>query len=134
METNTFNPDVILGHSERGQVAATVGSEGYRIINRIMRSEVDRFILDLINTAPASEKEVYAKHILAKAAAQFYEAVTNRLNHEIMQYTGAIRDTAPPVDVTNGLLDIGPNQSTFDDLQNDELLRDDFLEEGNFDE
>lgn len=134
METYNFNPDIVLGHSERGQVAATVGSDGYRIINRLMRSEVDKFFVDLINTGTEYPESILSRHMLAKAAAQFYQGITDRINHEIQQYTAAIRDTSAPVDVTDGLIDLGPQQSNFEDLANDAFLSEGFLEEGNLDE
>lgn len=129
METNQFNPEVVLEHSDRAAIAATVVSDGYRVIHRLMRSEVDKFVIDLINADPSNGKKVWACHLLAKAAAQFYEGLTARINQEVQQYTGAIRNPGPPVDATEGLIDLGPLSSTFADLDADQ-----FLEEGTFDE
>ena len=102
-----INPELQLEHGERAQLAAITAMEGYKILHRIMRSEVDKFFVALINAKPGDSKSVIASHLLAKAAAQFYQAVTNRINEEVTQYTAAPKVSDMPVDVTEGLLDLG---------------------------
>lgn len=129
MENQQFNPEVRLDHNERGLLASTAATEGYRIMHRIFRAEVDKFVLDLINTPPDNAKAVWAKHVLAKAAAQFYHQVTSRINEEVVQYTSAPRTTDTPTDATEHVLDMGEIASTFADVYNDR-----FPEEGIIDE
>jgi hypothetical protein len=129
MEQQTFNPDIHLNAGEQAALTQTAGTPGYTILHRILRAEVDRFVLNLINADAADEKDVYAKHLLAKSAAQFYQGVTERINEEVLQYTSAHRRVGKPQDVTESLLDIGEPASEQEDLENDE-----FLGEGIFDE
>lgn len=83
-----------------------------------MRTEVDKFVVQLINADPSNQQEVISSHLLAKAAAQFYQAVTDRVNEEITQYMAAPRKTDKPIDVTDGLLDLGDIASALDVLPN----------------
>jgi hypothetical protein len=116
VENNKFTPEISLDHNERGQLTSTAATEGYKVMHRIFRAEVDKFIIDLINANPAEAKAVWAKHILAKAAAQFYNAVTARINEEVLQYTHATRTTDVPKDATEGILDIGEAAMSLDNL------------------
>jgi hypothetical protein len=102
-----INPDVQLDHADRAQLVQLYAMEGYKVLHRLMRSEVDKFILAMINADPANPKEVLSRQRLAKAAAQFYEAITQRVNEEITLYTAQTRAGDKPVDVTEGLLDLG---------------------------
>lgn len=122
MEITGFNPDIVLEYNERALVVQTVATPGYAIINRIMRSEVDKFIVDLINAPENDDKTVVARHKLSKAAAQFYTAVTGRVNYEIQQYTAAQGGSGKPVDLTEGVIDIGDPASTIDDFEIDEQI------------
>lgn len=88
-------------------------------MHRIFRAEVDKFVLSLINADAANEKDVYARHILAKSAAQFYSGVTGRINEEVLQYTGSERNPVP-FDQTEGLLDIGDAMSA-EEIENEVL-------------
>lgn len=116
MENEKFTPEISLDHNERGQLTSTASTDGYKVMHRIFRAEVDKFIVDLINANPADAKAVWAKHVLAKAAAQFYGAVTARINEEITQYTHAPRSTDLPTDATEGILDIGEVARSFEEL------------------
>jgi hypothetical protein len=124
----TFNPEIRLEPNERAQLVLTANTEGYATLHRIFRSEVDKFWLDLVNVKAGADAEVIAKHKLAKAAAQFYEGATQRVNEEVIQYTAAMRAVDAPRDDTEGVLDIGLLASTFDDLEEDAALGEDLLD------
>src|SRR5258706_1213987 len=81
--------------------------DGFKVLHSIMRSECDKFIVAMINANPAEPREVLAKQALAKAAAQFYTAVTNRFNEERSIYTNAPHQNDKPLDSTEGILDLG---------------------------
>lgn len=130
MEAHTFNPEVKLEHTDRAQMAQTVASPGYIHINRIMRSELDIFIIDLINTPEDNEALAIARFKLSKAAAMYYQRIVNRINMEVQQYVQAQDGPTEPVDMTEGNIDLGALPSTFDDIQLDEQL----LEEGSYNE
>lgn len=119
MEAKGFSPDIQLEYTERALIAQTVATQGYAIIHRIMRSEVDKFIVNLINADEDDEQAIVAKHKLAKSAAQFYQAVTDRINHEVHQYVAATQQNGPPVDPTEGLIDMGAPPSTLRDVEAD---------------
>lgn len=102
-----FNPDLQLDTTDRANLAGLSSNEGFKVLQRIMRSEVDKFVVKLINTDPAKPKEIIAAHRLAKAAAQFYTAISNRVNEEIQTYIATPREGDRPVDVTSGVLDFG---------------------------
>jgi len=108
---NRFNPDLQLEHNERGLLAQLLSMPGYQVMHKVFRSEVDKFFVALINADPAQANEVLAKQITAKAAAQFYTAITERLQNEVVDYMA----TAPRVaevmkDVTEDLLDMDDRQ------------------------
>ncbi len=114
MEAVAFNPVVNLTHDQRGQVAHTIATPGFLLVNRIMRSEVDKFIIDLINVPEGDDVSVVAKHKLSKAAAQFYELVISRLNFEaglfMRESSGGV-----PSDPTEGMIDLGEYSHGEDD-------------------
>ena len=80
---------------------------GYKVLHKIFRSEVDKFFVALANANSAKPEEVVTAQILYKSAAMFYQGVTNHINEEVMAYTHAPRSGAPPIDMTEGLLDLG---------------------------
>lgn len=111
-----FDPEVNLDHTDRAYLVAIASMDGYKVLNRLMRAEVDKFIVAQINADPADEAAVLAAHRMAKAAAQFYTGLTNRVNEEIVQYTNAPRDTDKPVDATEGLIDLGEAAAEFSNI------------------
>lgn len=127
MDNRVFEPEIELEHDQRGQLAQTTATEGFRVLQRIMRSTVDSFLLDLINANAANQSEVLSRHNLAKAAAQFYQRVTNTVNEEVRLYVAAPRATDTPVDLTEHTLDLGALASRYADIEHD-------LEEGHLNE
>lgn len=116
-----FEPEIILDHTQRSEVANTVLTPGYQHINRIMRAEVDKVIIDLINVDEDDDALVLAKHKLSKAAAQFFQRVVNRINHEVEVYRSTIAEVGEPVDMTEGIIDLGEHTRP-GDLQLDSAL------------
>jgi hypothetical protein len=102
-----FQPVLELEHGERAQVFETVRTPGFQIINAILRNEVDKIILAMVNTPVEDDSAVLAKHKLAKAAAVMYAGMIERVNEEVAGYVGAIKPSGAPVDPTEGLLDLG---------------------------
>ena len=101
-----FNPDLRLEHEERALLVQLTAMPGYPILHRIFKAEVDKFIVHLINVPEADDEAVLAAHKLVKAAAQFYSGVTNNINEQVLEYTGAMVPGKKAVDVTEGILDI----------------------------
>jgi len=115
----SFEPEVVLDHTERALVAHAVATNGFPIIHRLIRSEVDKFIVGLINTGVENEAAIVANHRLAKAAAQVYTAFMNRINFEVEAFRAAVAKVGDPVDVTEGTIDLGAPASTQSDLDDD---------------
>lgn len=100
-----FDPDLTLTDMERAHLYATYSSEGFKIFQQILESEVAKFRVALDNADPANERAVLAAHQMSKAAAQFYTGLVRRVNEEINLYTNS-RQGDKPVDVTEGVLDL----------------------------
>lgn len=116
MESVAFNPQVSLSHEQRGQVAHTIASPGFIYINQIMRAEVDKFVIDLINVPEDDSAMVVAKHRISKAAAQFYQLVISRLNSEAGQFVRESSGSSAPItDPTEGLIDLGEHAQPGDE-------------------
>lgn len=112
-----FMPELTLDHHQRAALARTTSEEGYRVIHLIARSEVDKFIVALMNISSADPAAVVEGHRVSKTAAMLYEGITNRINKEVQNYINATSEPAAPVDITEGILEIGPPASTFQDLE-----------------
>lgn len=128
MAQRVFEPEIELEHDERGQLAQTTATPGWKQVHRVMRSAVDRFLVDLINAEPENEAEVLANHKVSKAAAMFYQLVTNTINHEVQLYISAAGASTKTVDPTEHLLDLGELREQFAGLDHAS-----YLEEGSLD-
>lgn len=104
---HSFEPDLYLDRGDQAQLSQLVYLPGYKVLHRLFRSEVDKFFVVLLNTDADDDHAVVAAHKMAKAAAMFYEGVTNRVNEEVMQFTNAPRANDTPVDLTEAVLDLG---------------------------
>jgi hypothetical protein len=126
-----FEPVIELTDLERVELVQTCATSGFKVIHRILRSEVDKFVVAHMNV-PVEDKDLaYARFVQSKTAAQIYQGMTDRINLELSvavarSKEGQIEEVG---DTTEGLLDIGEASSGMDDLPN--LLgdyRDDILE------
>lgn len=111
-----FNPELILEPHDVAALALVTGQDGYKVIHKIIRHEVDRFILALINTPTGNDVAVLEGHRVAKVAAQMYDGVTNKINLLVGSYTASKNVDTKPKDDTEGLIDLGPVASTQDDI------------------
>jgi GTP-dependent phosphoenolpyruvate carboxykinase len=114
LENGKFTPSLELDYTKRADLAATCATPGYAIIHQIMRCQVDKFVLAIMNTEAKDKDVVFNNFLVMKAAAQFYEGITRHINEELMHYTASSGSKAP-VDGTEGILDIGelPQQDDF---------------------
>ena len=95
-----------LERDQQAHLAAIKATPGFQVILDIMKDICDKFTLNLINTPHDDTAAIVANHGLSKASAQFFTMVVDRINEELMQYSKGTTDTKP-VDVTEGLLDLG---------------------------
>lgn len=106
---NKFEPEIELVHEERGHLAALTTMPGFAIYQRLQRAEVDKFFIRHMATDEADADAIIANFKFTKAAAHYYQRITDRVNIEIQSYTSAVqRGSEKPIDITADLLDIGP--------------------------
>ena len=74
--------DFELDENDRAVLSSSVKQQGFDILQRIMEDQVRKFNFKLINTNPANSAEVIANHYLAKAVAQFYTGLIERIERE----------------------------------------------------
>ena len=91
-----------LTNVEQAQLAALIPTEGFQILNRLMKEEVSKFNVSLLN-AKKSE-DVLIAHNLAKAAAMFYQGIINRINAEVDEYKNVPKPGDVPIDPTEAVL------------------------------
>lgn len=111
-----FEPEIHLDHADRAQLVHLTTTEGFKILNRMMRAEVDKFVLAHINADAGDESAVLASHKVAKAAAQFYEGIISRVNEEVALYASSPKVGEKPVDVTEGLIDMDSIKEATEEL------------------
>ncbi len=111
-----FNPELKLSRHEQGALALVVAEEGYQVIHKICKTEIDKFILRLINEDATDPGSVLEAHRIAKAAAQFYAGITNVIKQNVEAYMSGKTIQQAPVDLTEGILDIGPVATTLEML------------------
>lgn len=107
MERTEFHPELLLERHQQAALAQTCAEEGYKVIHLIARAEVDKFVLDLINSDSDDKDKIIEKHRISKTAAMLYQGITNRINHEVSKYINASQVQGQPVDPTEGSLDLG---------------------------
>jgi hypothetical protein len=107
--------ELTLGRNEQAYLAAIKATPGFKVLDDIAKSEVNKFIQRLINIPSDDKEAVLSAHMAAKVAAQMYAGFVNRINFEIDQYmnTPTLRDK--PKDLTEGILDLG-EYSASDDI------------------
>jgi len=71
-----------IDDAEKAVLSAFVKQHGFDIIQKIMEDQVRKFNFKLINSSGADSAEVCANHLLAKAVAQFYVGLMERINRE----------------------------------------------------
>ena len=98
-----FTPELHLERDEVALLAALMSHPGFKVFQKVCKTYVDVFALDMINADQADEKSVLAKHNAAKTAAQFYTMITARVNQEVNDYVVNAKESMKPVDSGAGL-------------------------------
>ena len=91
-----FEPVIELTDLNRGELAQTCATPGYKVIHKILRNVVDTYVTKHLNTAVENKEEAYASFVQ-----------TDRINAEIAQAVAKSTDTGVEGDVTEAVLDIG---------------------------
>ncbi len=111
-----YTPELILDPNEVAALALLTGQDGYKVIHKIIKHELSKFITAHINTATGNDSAITEGHRIIKTAVQLYDGATNSINTLVSTYTSAKQVDGRPIDVTEGLIDLGPAASTQDDL------------------
>jgi hypothetical protein len=98
--------EVDLSPNERAILSASVKQEGFDVIQRLMEDQVRKFNLRLINTDPSEREKVLANHRLAKAVAQFYVGLMDKISEicEIEAYNNRPRTPRADLNLPNEFL------------------------------
>ena len=81
-ELKGLDIEINLTEEERAVLAASVKQRGFEIMQRIMEDQVRKFNFNLLNTDPSKQDAVIAAHSLAKAVAQFYTSLMEKIESE----------------------------------------------------
>jgi hypothetical protein len=81
-ELKGLDIELKLDDGDRAILSASVKQQGFDILQKLMEDQVRKFNLKLINTNPADSAMVLANHYLAKAVAQFYAGLMERIEIE----------------------------------------------------
>jgi hypothetical protein len=100
-ELKGLDVELELSDDDRAILSSSVKQQGFDILQKLMEDQVRKFNLKLINTNPADSAEVLANHYLAKAVAQFYAGLIERIEIECQIDAYSNRDrTIVEADVT----------------------------------
>lgn len=113
-----YEPELDIDDGEAGTLVSFMSHPGFLVWQKVRKAEFQKFFTKLMNTDSVSEDQVLENFRVAKIAAQLYQGETNTLNEIRVQYTSAPRDMDKPVDVTEGILDIGHLASQLEDVPN----------------
>lgn len=101
------DPDLLLTPLQRSELAMTVHSKGWEVVDLLLKAVVEQFRVDLDNANHADPKDVMAKHALSRAAG----VVVTTLIHRIANEVALFQDTRE----ANGLHESAPGLE-MDDL------------------
>ena len=102
-----------LTQIERSQLLAYVETDGFKIFCQILRDEVLKFNAELL--AAKKPDDVIFAHNQASTATRFYEGALDRIEAERFTYSGIKGANDPPVDATEGMLDLDSKEEGWTD-------------------
>lgn len=77
------DPDLELTAVERSDLAMTVHSKGWQVVNKLLLAVVEQFRVDLDNADHSNPKEVLGKHSLSKSAGIVVTKIITRVSNEV---------------------------------------------------
>lgn len=78
----SIDVDVVLTDHQRAVLAGTVKQEMFDVLQTVMEDQLKKFNIRLLNTDPGDQGRVLVNHLMAKAAAQFYKGMMERIESE----------------------------------------------------
>lgn len=105
-----------LDDHEIASLALLTGQPGWAVFHKIKRYVANKYITAMINVPSGSEAVLEAQRV-TKVAAQTYDDEINIINKIVQGYTQSRKPEGKPIDITEGLIDLGAPASTFEDLQ-----------------
>jgi hypothetical protein len=123
MDKRKFNPDLILEHSDRAFLQSTINTPGFKIMQKIFDSELDKLFMNIVNANDKNAEDVLSAQRMSKAACIFYNNVVAKINDEVERYTSVIDEShRAPEDATEGTLDLDSIEDLPNLLEEAELL------------
>jgi hypothetical protein len=119
MEEFKFNPEIAISPTEAASLAAIMAHPGFRVWQKISRSCVDQFAVDLLNAPFTDAKEILALHRVGKVAAQLYTYQLNRMKNVVDDYINSQPQDKPVESAEN--LDLGEHSKP-EDFEGEGLL------------
>ena len=87
-----IDPDLELTSLQRSELAQTVHSKGWAVVDLLLKAIVEQFRVDLDNANHADPKEVMAKHSLSRSAGVIVTKLLQRVNNETGLYQDALKE------------------------------------------
>lgn len=116
----TYNPELEIDNHEQSELVSLMSHPGFRVWIKLKRYEVNKYITVLLNTDATEESKVIERFRQAKLAAQLFEGEVKDLNGIRTQYIGENAVQGRPIDLTEGMLDLGAYTSLDEDLSEEE--------------
>lgn len=82
-EAKGIEIEISLTPEEALILSATVKTQAFDILQKLMEDQVRKFNLKLINTPGTDQKAILANFAVAKAVTQFYAGLMSRLEEEL---------------------------------------------------
>lgn len=101
-----LDPEAQLDDAERAAAVSILDMPGWFAVRKLMEIEIKRFDLALKNADPADREDVLAKHVIAKAASQFYVQIIDRLNTERELFLSATTPEGILPSVTDAITEV----------------------------
>src|SRR5215475_8239863 len=93
-----------LSDTERGQLIGLSKLPGFEVFKNVCEEELEEMRIELLNVSSADEKNIIAKHNMAKAATMFYARVMERITHEEGVFGSQVQEKTVQPDLTEALL------------------------------
>lgn len=97
-DIKSVKSDIELSEKDRAILASAVKQEWFDIVQRLFEAEIRKFSVKHFNAEPGTP-EAFASHCQARAAAQLYIGVMERISAEceIEYYNNSAAEEKPPV-------------------------------------
>lgn len=100
-----IDPDFELDGTEQSELAQTVATPGFKVVEKIMQAAVAQARVDLDNADPSKPNEVMGRHALSRATGIAITRIVTRINTEVSQFSDRPKASDTPKDDTELAMD-----------------------------